>query len=145
MAVATSSDSTPSSRLTTEEAPLIEANAPIIARSIRSPEMGKLSTARCVCAPQRAAAGTRTSPMVSCSVRNSSDPMAPTYGALPMTDPAFTELLPLGPDDTPYRLLTTDGVATVDAAGRTFLEVAPAVLPLLARPAVHGIAHWLRP
>ena len=37
-----------------------------------SPETGKFSTARCVCAPQRAAAGTRTSPMVSCSIRYSS-------------------------------------------------------------------------
>ena len=34
-----------------------------------------------------------------------------------MTDLAFTELLPLGPDDTPYRLLTTEGVSTVEAAG----------------------------
>jgi len=62
-----------------------------------------------------------------------------------MTDPAFTELLPLGPDDTPYRLLTADGVATVEAAGRTFLEVDPDVLTLLARTAFHDIAHWLRP
>ena len=62
-----------------------------------------------------------------------------------MTDPAFTELLPLGPDDTPYRLLTTDGVATIEAAGRTFLEVDPGVLTFLARTAFHDIAHWLRP
>mgnify|MGYP000676858479 CR=1 FL=1 len=31
-----------------------------------------------------------------------------------MTDFAFTELLPLGHDDTPYRLVSTDGVAVVD-------------------------------
>ena len=62
-----------------------------------------------------------------------------------MTDLAFTELLPLGPDDTPYRRLTTDGVATVEAAGRTFLQVAPEALTLLTRTAFHDIAHWLRP
>ena len=62
-----------------------------------------------------------------------------------MTDLAFTELLPLGPDDTPYRLLTTDGVATVEAAGRTFLQVEPEVLTLLTRTAFRDIAHWLRP
>ena len=62
-----------------------------------------------------------------------------------MTDPALTELLPLGPDDTPYRLLTTDGVATIEAAGRTFLEVDPDALTLLARTAFHDIAPWLRP
>ncbi|MFZ6005198.1 MAG: fumarate hydratase [Actinomycetota bacterium] len=62
-----------------------------------------------------------------------------------MTDPEFTELLPLGPDDTPYRLLTTDGVSTVEGAGRTFLQVEPEALTLLARTAFRDIAHWLRP
>jgi fumarate hydratase class I len=62
-----------------------------------------------------------------------------------VTDAAFAELLPLGPDDTPYRLLTTDGIGTVEAAGRTFLEVDPAALTLLARTAFRDIAHWLRP
>jgi hypothetical protein len=67
--------------LTPDDAPLIEASAPIIARSIRSPEIGKFSTARCVWAPQRALAGTCTSPIVSRSMRNSSAAMTPTYGA----------------------------------------------------------------
>jgi fumarate hydratase class I len=62
-----------------------------------------------------------------------------------MTDLAFTELLPLGPDDTPYRLLTTEGVRTVEGAGRTFLEVEPEALTLVARTAFRDIAHWLRP
>ena len=62
-----------------------------------------------------------------------------------MTDLAFTELLPLGPDDTPYRLLTTEGVTTVEAAGRTFLQVEPEALTLLTRTAFRDIAHWLRP
>jgi fumarate hydratase class I len=62
-----------------------------------------------------------------------------------MTDLAFTELLPLGPDDTPYRLLTAEGVSTIEAAGRTFLQVEPEALTLLAREAFRDIAHLLRP
>ena len=62
-----------------------------------------------------------------------------------MSDLPFTELLPLGPDETPYRLLTTEGVATIDVAGRSFLEVSPEALTLLTRTAFRDIAHWLRP
>ena len=42
-------------------------------------------------------------------------------------DPEFrySDLLPLGPDQTPYRLVTTEGVATFEAGGRTFLQVTP--------------------
>ena len=35
----------------------------------------------------------------------------------------YSDLLPIGPDHTPYRLVTTDGVSTFEAGGRTFLEV----------------------
>jgi fumarate hydratase class I len=62
-----------------------------------------------------------------------------------MTDAPFTELLPLGPDATPYRRLTTEGVSMVEAAGRTFLQVEPEALALLTRTAFRDIAHWLRP
>jgi fumarate hydratase class I len=48
-------------------------------------------------------------------------------------------------DVTPYRLLTTEGVRTIEAGGRTFLEVAPEALALLAETAMHDIAHYLRP
>jgi fumarate hydratase, class I len=59
---------------------------------------------------------------------------------------AYSDLLPTAPDvETPYRLLTTDGVRTVEAAGRTFLEVAPEALTLLTETAMHDIAHYLRP
>ena len=62
-----------------------------------------------------------------------------------MTKFAYQDLLPLGPDTTPYRLLTTDGVTTVDVAGRTLLQVAPEALTLLASTAMRDIAHLLRP
>jgi fumarate hydratase, class I len=62
-----------------------------------------------------------------------------------VADFAYTDLLPLGPDETPYRLLTTEGVSTVEAAGRTFLQVEPEALTLLTREAFRDIAHLLRP
>ncbi len=57
----------------------------------------------------------------------------------------FQDLLPIEGDDTPYRLLTDEGVSTVEAAGHTFLRVEPEVLTLLAETAMHDIAHFLRP
>src|SRR3954451_24280935 len=62
-----------------------------------------------------------------------------------MPDFAYAELLPRGEDTTPYRLLTREGVRTVEAVGRTFLEVEPEALRLLTETAMHDIAHLLRP
>ena len=60
-------------------------------------------------------------------------------------DFAYTELLPLGPDETPYRKLTADGVSTFEAAGQTWLRVEPELLTLLTAEAMRDIAHLLRP
>ena len=62
-----------------------------------------------------------------------------------MPEFAFTELLALGPDNTNYRLLTTDGVSTIDTPAGTFLRVAPEALTLLTATAMRDIAHQLRP
>src|SRR6185436_8384077 len=62
-----------------------------------------------------------------------------------MTDFAFQDLLPLGKDETPYRLLTTDHLSTFEAAGKTFLRVELEGLTLLTREAMRDIAHLLRP
>lgn len=63
-----------------------------------------------------------------------------------MAEFAYEDLLPIGADETPYRLLTTEGVRTVEGpAGRTFLEVDPEALRLLTETAMHDIAHYLRP
>ncbi|MFB7896367.1 fumarate hydratase [Streptomyces xiamenensis] len=61
--------------------------------------------------------------------------------------PAFqyTDLLPVGADDTPYRLVTAEGVSTFEAGGRTFLQVEPEALRRLAAEAMHDISHYLRP
>ena len=58
----------------------------------------------------------------------------------------YVDMLPIGEDETPYRLLTTEGVEVIDGPeGRTFLKVAPEALTLLAETAMHDIAHYLRP
>jgi fumarate hydratase class I len=59
---------------------------------------------------------------------------------------AHSSLLPLGPDTTEYRLLTTDGVDLVEGpGGRRFLTIEPQVLTSLTDEAMHDIAHFLRP
>jgi fumarate hydratase, class I len=61
-------------------------------------------------------------------------------------DFVYDDLLALGADRTPYRLLTTEGVRTVDGpGGRTFLEVDAEALRLLTETAMHDVAHYLRP
>ncbi|MCO5992712.1 fumarate hydratase [Actinoallomurus rhizosphaericola] len=62
-----------------------------------------------------------------------------------MPEFAFTELLPQGPDETEYRLLTSDGISEFEAGGRTFLQVEPEALRLLTETAIHDISHLLRP
>ncbi|HET9173057.1 MAG TPA: fumarate hydratase [Actinospica sp.] len=61
-----------------------------------------------------------------------------------MPEFAYSDLLPTGKDETEYRLLTSEGVSTVEAAGRTFLQVEPEALRLLTAEAMHDIAHFLR-
>ena len=63
----------------------------------------------------------------------------------PAADFEYSDLLPLGADDTPYRLVTTEGVSTFEAEGQTFLRVSPEAIRLLTAEAMHDIAHYLRP
>jgi fumarate hydratase class I len=57
----------------------------------------------------------------------------------------YSDLLPLGTDETPYRLVTTEGVSTFEADGQTFLRVSPEAIERLTSEAMHDIAHYLRP
>jgi len=50
-----------------------------------------------------------------------------------------------GKDDTPYRCLTKDYVAEVDAGGRKLLKVSPEALRLLAKQAFIDISFYFRP
>ncbi len=63
-----------------------------------------------------------------------------------MAEFLYENMLPHGHDETPYRLVTKDGVETVAGPdGLTFLKVAPEVLEKLAETAMHDIAFYLRP
>ncbi|KWV33226.1 fumarate hydratase [Micromonospora rifamycinica] len=59
---------------------------------------------------------------------------------------SYAPLLPTGPDQTEYRLVTDEGVDVVHGpGGRRFLTVEPAALTALTAEAMHDIAHYLRP
>ena len=58
---------------------------------------------------------------------------------------AYSDLLPTGPDDTTYRLVTTEGVSSFEVGGERFLRVDLAALTRLTDEAMHDIAHFLRP
>jgi fumarate hydratase, class I len=62
-----------------------------------------------------------------------------------MTEFAYEDLLPVTPQDTPYRLVTNEGVHTTSVNGQTILQVEPEVLRLLAFEAMKDISHLLRP
>jgi fumarate hydratase, class I len=62
-----------------------------------------------------------------------------------MVEFKYAELLPLGEDDTSYRLLTADHVSTARFDGKTMLKVAPEGLELLAEAAFRDVSHLLRP
>src|SRR5205823_2701095 len=62
-----------------------------------------------------------------------------------VTEFHYQDMLPLGPDETSYRLLTTDGVSTFEADGHRFLRIDPQALTDLTAEAMREIAHYLRP
>ena len=61
-----------------------------------------------------------------------------------MADFVHQDLLPLGPDTTDYRLLTTEGVETVETSVGQFLRVSPEAITTLTSAAMFEIAHYLR-
>src|ERR1700752_139683 len=62
-----------------------------------------------------------------------------------MAEFSYTDLLPLGHDETTYRKIAEGGVEARQAFGRSFLAVDPEALTLLSRTAFRDIAHLLRP
>jgi len=56
----------------------------------------------------------------------------------------YQDPLPLGADDTEYRLLTKEGVSTATFEGKEILKVAPETLAYLAREAFHDTNFYLR-
>lgn len=63
--------------------------------------------------------------------------MSPTF--------SYSQLLPLGKDETKYRLVSKEGVKVVMLGDREFLEVSPEALTKLTSEAIHDISHYLRP
>ncbi len=63
---------------------------------------------------------------------------------MPSDDFEFTDLLPLGEDTTEYRLISTEGVSTVETSEGRFLRVDPEAIRLLTAEAMREIAHHLR-
>ncbi len=56
----------------------------------------------------------------------------------------YEDLLPIGPDETQYRLVTPEGVSTFMAQGLEFLQVTPEAITQLTSEAIHDISHYLR-
>jgi fumarate hydratase class I len=63
-----------------------------------------------------------------------------------MAGPEFTyeDLLPIGPDQTQYRKISSEGVSTFTAEGMEFLKVTPEAIANLTEIAMHDISHYLR-
>ena len=57
----------------------------------------------------------------------------------------YQPIFELGPDETPYRRLTSDGVSTIQVDGREMLKVDLDVLRDVARIAFDDVSHLLRP
>ena len=62
--------------------------------------------------------------------------MAPTF--------SYSDMLPIGPDTTKYRLLTKEGVRVEKIGDKQFLHVTAEALTLLTETAMHDISHYLR-
>ena len=57
---------------------------------------------------------------------------------------SYQDLLPIGPDETEYRLISNEGVSTFTADGRQFLKVSKDTISNLTQVALHDISHYLR-
>ncbi len=62
-----------------------------------------------------------------------------------MPDFRYQPIFEMGPEETPWRKLTGEGVSAVEVAGQAVLRVEPASLARLAREALDDVSHLLRP
>ena len=58
---------------------------------------------------------------------------------------SYSELLPLGKDETKYRLVSTEGVSVIKLGDQEFVQVEALALEKLTAEAIHDISHYLRP
>jgi len=61
-----------------------------------------------------------------------------------MNEFKYQDMFQIGKDSTEYRLLSKDYVSTMEVNGKTVLNVKPEALTLLAKEAMHDVAHLLR-
>jgi len=61
-----------------------------------------------------------------------------------MSSFTYAPALPLGPDTTPYRLITTEGIFTEKLGSRTTITIAPELLRTLTREAINDVSFLLR-
>jgi fumarate hydratase class I len=59
-------------------------------------------------------------------------------------DFSYSDLLPLGKDQTKYRSLGKDGISVVKLGDKEFLQIEPKALENLTSTAIHDISHYLR-
>jgi fumarate hydratase class I len=57
---------------------------------------------------------------------------------------SYSDLLPVGEDQTKYRNIGKTGVSVVKLGDKEFLQVSPEALTLLTETAIHDISHYLR-
>ena len=57
---------------------------------------------------------------------------------------SYSDLLPIGPDTTKYRLVSKEGVSVIKLGDKEFLQVTPEALTLLTETAIHDISLYLR-
>lgn len=62
-----------------------------------------------------------------------------------MSDFQYTELLPVSPSQTPYRLVSKEGFDVIELGNRTFLKIQPETLSMITEVALRDIQHLLRP
>eukprot|EP01059_Diplonema_ambulator_P003586 TRINITY_DN13298_c0_g2_i3.p2 TRINITY_DN13298_c0_g2~~TRINITY_DN13298_c0_g2_i3.p2 ORF type:complete len:560 (+),score=227.02 TRINITY_DN13298_c0_g2_i3:2455-4134(+) len=68
------------------------------------------------------------------------------WAAVPVKPFKYQDILePEFPDETPYKLVSSEFVKEVEYGGRTFLEVAPEGLAKLSAEAMKDVSHLLRP
>jgi len=56
----------------------------------------------------------------------------------------YQDMLPTKDANPEWRLITSDGISTTQVGDRTFLQIDPEVLKLVAYEAIHDISHMLR-
>jgi len=55
----------------------------------------------------------------------------------------YSDLLPLEPDTTKYRLVSKEGVSVIKLGDKEFLQIEPSALEKLTAEAIHDISHYL--